>query len=179
MVDAAVKFQVMHDLPNTGNIGKMTWQILFSEDALPMVNEYEYLQILGEYEARKALEEEAEKVADAVTVKAASAASKGAMNITWTLTQESTGDEVLDTEIAALLPADAGVDAYFDGFEVWKSSSKTSGYKQVRDTAKLTYKNTSGLKKGSRYYYKVRAYKLVGEEKIYTGWSNITYKKAK
>ena len=179
MVEAAVKFQVMHDLPNTGNIGKMTWQILFSDDALPMVNDYEYLQILGEYEARKALEEEAEKIADAVSVHAASAASKGAMNISWTVDQVTTGDEVLDAEISALLPQDAGVDAYFDGFEVWKSSSKTSGYKQVRDTAKLTYKNTSGLKKGSRYYYKVRAYKLVGEEKIYTGWSNITYKKAK
>ena len=71
---------------------------------------------------------------------------------------------------------------YFDGYEVWKSTSKTSGYKLVRDTAgsgKTTYKNTSGLKKGTRYYYKVRAYKLVNDEKIYTGWSNVTYKKAK
>lgn len=182
MVEAAVKFQVMHDLPDTGNIGKMTWKLLFSEDAQPMVSDYEYLQILEDYETRKALEEEAEKVMDAVSIHATSKASTGAMNIAWTVEQVSTGDEVLDGEISALLPQDTVVETYFDGFEVWKSSSKTSGYKLVRDTdgsGKTTYKNTSGLKKGSRYYYKVRGYKMVGKEKIYTGWSNITYKKAK
>ena len=182
MVEAAIKFQVIHDLPDTGNIGKMTWKLLFSEDAQPMVSDYEYLQILEDYETRKVLEEEAKKVAEAVTIHATSKASSGAMNIAWTMEQVSTGDEVLDGEISALLPQDTGVETYFDGFEVWKSSSKTSGYKLVRDTdgsGKTTYKNTAGLKKGSRYYYKVRGYKLVGKEKIYTDWSNITYKKAK
>ena len=203
MVDAAVKFQVMHDLPNTGNIGKMTWKILFSENAVPMVSDYEYMQILGDYEARKALEEEAEKVSDAVKIQAATQASKGTMNVSWTAEQVSTGDILLDAEITAIVPQDAGIGAYFDGFEVWKSSSKTGSYKMIYDTAELdadsdaddieseltdsesaadsafSYVDEDNLKKGSRYYYKVRAYKQVGDERIYTGWSNITYKKAK
>ncbi len=211
MVDAAVKFQVMHDLPNTGNIGKMTWQILFSEDAEPMVSDYEYLQIQADYEARKALEEEAKKVAKAVKIHAASQAASGSMNLTWTTEQVSTGDILLDTEISSLLPLDEGAEAYFDGFEIWKSTSKTSGYKLLHDTISdsadtdfddtdsviigsdqpssdvtkaeeaggNTYKDGSSMKKGTRYYYKVRAYKLIGDDKVYTVWSNITYKKAK
>ena len=181
MVDAAVQFQVMHDLPNTGNIGKMTWQILFSEDAQPMVTELEYQQILEEYEARKALKEEAKLAADSVTIQATSVAAEKSMTISWTAEQVFSDDPLADAEVSGLLMTEDGSD-YFDGYEVWKSTSKTSGYKLVRDTAgsgKTTYKNTSGLKKGTRYYYKVRAYKLVDDEKIYTGWSNVTYKKAK
>lgn len=196
MVDAAVKFQVIHDLPNTGNIGQMTWQILFSDDAQPMVSDYEYMQILSEYEARKALEAEAKSVMSAVDVQASSEAGrsdsgKSWMKISWTSDTVSDALESDDVdadsqltaeELAQILPQDTGLNTYFDGFEVWKSTSKNSGYKLVRDTEsgeKTSYKNTSGLKKGTRYYYKVRAYKLVGEEKIYSDWSNITYRKAK
>jgi len=185
MVDAAVKFQVIHDLPNTGNIGEMTWKLLFSEEAVPMVSDYEYLQILEEYEARKALEEEAKTVIEAVRIKATTEASKGAMTAAWTVSQVSTGDGLKDAEISRILLESAGgealpaIETYFDGYEVWKSSSRNSGYKLAEDTSVLCFEDTSGLKKGNRYYYKVRTYKLVGEEKVYSGWSNITYKKAK
>ena len=53
------------------------------------------------------------------------------------------------------------------------------GYTLSISTPKTSYKNTSGLKKGTRYYFKVRAYKQIGEKRIYSGWSNITYKKSK
>ncbi|MGN0715972.1 MAG: fibronectin type III domain-containing protein, partial [Anaerovoracaceae bacterium] len=66
-----------------------------------------------------------------------------------------------------------------DGYEVWKSTSRDSGYTLSISTPKTSYKNTSGLKKGTRYYYKVRAYKQVGEKRIYSDWSNITYKISK
>jgi len=187
MVDAAVKFQVIHDLPNTGNIGKMTWQILFSEDAQPMVSDWEYQQILSDYETRKALEAEAESLMEAVALEASSEAGKSDsgksfMKITWTAGDslaEDGGEETFDDAGDDLTSADLTA---IDGYEVWKSTSKTSGYKRAHDTkdgSKLYFKNTSGLEKGTRYYYKVRAYKLVGEEKIYSDWSNITYRKAK
>ena len=161
-----VKFPVMHNLENNGIIDEDTWSVLFSYDALEMVDEYEYRQILDEYEAMKELRAETELFMSEVSVQAASEASSGAMKITWT----------------ASLPEDADEEYSIDGFEVWKSTSKTSGYKMMRDTEnaeKFSYKNTAGLKKGTRYYYKVRAYKLIGEEKIYSDWSNVTYKKAK
>lgn len=62
-------------------------------------------------------------------------------------------------------------------FQIYKSQSKSSGYKKMFTTSKNTYTNTSGVKKGNRYYYKVRGYKYVSGKYYYTDWSNITYKK--
>lgn len=62
-------------------------------------------------------------------------------------------------------------------YQVYKSQSKSSGYKKAFTTGKKTYTNSSGIKKGKRYYYKVRGYKYVNGKYYYTDWSNITYKK--
>jgi len=62
-------------------------------------------------------------------------------------------------------------------YQVWKSTKKNSGYSKAVSTSKMTYKNTSGLKKGKTYYYKVRGYKKVGGKTYYTNWSNIVYRK--
>ena len=47
-----------------------------------------------------------------------------------------------------------------DGYEVWQSTSKTGTYVPVKSTAACSYIKT-GLKPGTRYFYKIRAYALV------------------
>ena len=54
-----------------------------------------------------------------------------------------------------------------------------SGYKKAFTTTKMSYKNTKGLKKGVKYYYKVRAYKVVDGKTYYSDWSNKAYRVAK
>lgn len=164
LVQAAIRFQVINDISNTGNIGKTTWAALFSETAKPMVNEWEYPQVLADYEARKALEKEAEEQLANVKIKASSTAVKGAMKLSWTVTDSVSGEAVTE-----------GI----DGYEIYKSTSKTSGYSLLSSTGGTAFKNTTKLTKGTRYYYKVRAYRMVGEKKIYSPYSNVTYKLAK
>lgn len=51
------------------------------------------------------------------------------------------------------------------GYEVWRSTSKTGIYKLVKTTSALSFTNTY-LKAGTRYFYKIRAYNLIGTEKV-------------
>lgn len=83
-------------------------------------------------------------------ITAKSTAKKGSITVTWTVKGS----------------------ADIDGYEVWKSTKHSKGYKKAFTTKKQTYKNTKGLKKGTRYYYKVRAYKMVEGKKITSDWSN-------
>ncbi len=161
--EAVIKFQVMHGISNTGNIGKQTWSALFNDSAKPMVSDDEYAQVLAEYQAMMAQREEVTTQMAQISVKASSSASKGAMKLSW-----KTSSTVLDVSAVQI-----------DGYELWKSTSKTDGYALLSDSTGTQFKNTSNLKKGTRYYYKVRAYREVGGEKIYSPWSNVTYRIAK
>lgn len=63
------------------------------------------------------------------------------------------------------------------GYEVYRATSSGGKYSLVKtvkqgSASTLTFKNT-GLKKGKKYYYKVRAYKTVGSKKIYSAYSSV------
>lgn len=62
-------------------------------------------------------------------------------------------------------------------YQVYKSAKKTGGFKKATTTSKKYYTNTSGLTKGSTYYYKVRGYKYLNGKYYYSPWSDVTYKK--
>ncbi len=164
--EAVIKFQVMNDLPNDGIIDAETWSVLFSEAAASMAaSDAEYQQILADYEVRIQQLRAAREELAAVSIQATSKAVKGAMKLSWTTTAQA---------------ADGSVTAYQpDGYELWKSTSKTNGYTLLKNCSGKAFKNTSNIQKGKRYYYKVRAYKIVGEKKLYSAWSNVTYKIAK
>lgn len=66
-----------------------------------------------------------------------------------------------------------------DGYDVYCGSSKTSQKGTVvKGTTKLTA-NKTGLISGKTYYFKARAYKLVGSTKVYTGYSAVKSIKVK
>ena len=58
------------------------------------------------------------------------------------------------------------------GYEVYMSTSKNGTYTKVGTVSTTSFKNT-GLKKGTTYYYKVRAYKTVGSTKLYGAYSSV------
>ena len=60
-----------------------------------------------------------------------------------------------------------------DGYQVFRSVKRYSGFgtKPIWTTAKTTYTNNKGLESGNTYYYKVRGYKVVNDELVYTEYS--------
>ena len=75
-----------------------------------------------------------------------------------------------------------GDDGAVQGYEIYKSTKKNSGYKYAfttKNPENKWYKNTAGLKKGTRYYYKVRAIIEIDGEKYTSDWSNKAYRIAK
>ncbi len=69
-----------------------------------------------------------------------------------------------------------------DGFRIYRSTKANKGFKLYFDTKspeKMKYKNTKNLKKGTTYYYKVRAYKVVDGKTYFSDFSNKAYRKAK
>ncbi len=93
----------------------------------------------------------------ALKITARSTAKKGSITVKWSVVGE----------------------ADIDGYQIWKSKKANSGYKKAFTTTKKSYKNSKGLKKGTRYYYKVRAYKVIDGKNVYSDWSNKANRKAK
>jgi Listeria/Bacterioides repeat len=58
------------------------------------------------------------------------------------------------------------------GYEVYRATSKTGKYKKMTSTTAKSYTNKS-LKKGTTYYYKIRAYKTVKNKKVYSGYTKV------
>jgi hypothetical protein len=65
------------------------------------------------------------------------------------------------------------------GYQVYMATKKNGKYKNVKNikSAKTTVYTKTKLKKGKKYYFKVRAYKTVGKNKINGKWSAVKYKK--
>ena len=121
--------------------------------------QYELDADTGYYlQAAKVIQKKLAEVVEALKIKASSKATKGAITVKWTVKGDKTAA---------------------DGYQIWKSTKKNAGFKKMFTTKKLTYKNTKGLKKGTRYYYKVRAYKVVDGKTYYSDWSNKAYRVAK
>jgi hypothetical protein len=62
-----------------------------------------------------------------------------------------------------------------DGYEIFMAQGKTGKYKRVKTITKgatVSYTKSS-LKAGNTYYFYVRAYKTVGDTKIYGASSNV------
>ena len=76
--------------------------------------------------------------------------------------------------------AEDGSDLNFDGYEVFRSLKRYSGFGTTPffKTANEKYYNTA-IKKGNKYYYKVRAYKVIDGEKVYTDWSTKAWRTVK
>lgn len=60
-----------------------------------------------------------------------------------------------------------------NGYDVYRSTSKYGNYTRVATTSYTNFTN-SNLSTGTTYYYKVRAYKIVGNTKNYGGYSYIS-----
>jgi len=110
------------------------------------------------YDKLVALEKILADDVEAVKITAGSSAKKGSITVKWTV--------------------DGNEDAV-EAYEIWRSTKKNSGYKKMFTTEKTSYKNTKNLKKGTRYYFKVRAIAYVDDVKIKSDWSNKAYRIAK
>ncbi|HKM28226.1 MAG TPA: fibronectin type III domain-containing protein, partial [Anaerovoracaceae bacterium] len=63
-----------------------------------------------------------------------------------------------------------------DGYQILKSTKKTSGFKTVKTTKLQKSTITKGLTKGKTYYFKVRGYRVVDGKTVYTKWSKVKVK---
>ncbi|MDO4484963.1 MAG: fibronectin type III domain-containing protein [Bacillota bacterium] len=64
------------------------------------------------------------------------------------------------------------------GYKIYRATSKSGKYKCIKTTKSTSYTNKS-LKKGKKYYYKVRAYRVVDGKTKYSSYSAVKYIKAK
>lgn len=64
------------------------------------------------------------------------------------------------------------------GYQIYRSRSKSYGYKKITSTKKTSYTN-KGLTAKKTYYYKVRAYKTTKGKTVYGNWSKVLKIKVK
>ena len=70
-----------------------------------------------------------------------------------------------------------------DYFQIFRSTKKTTGYGtkafyQTKTGLAKNYMNSKSLRRGTRYYYKIRGVRIIDGKKYYTKWSNIANRTA-
>lgn len=87
----------------------------------------------------------------------------------------------LNKKIAVMVTWNVPANVEFDGFDVFRSTKKFSGFgkKPFFTTKNNSYTNNKGLKAENTYYYKVRAFKIVNGRKVYTNWSTKAWRTIK
>lgn len=65
-----------------------------------------------------------------------------------------------------------------DGYQIYKSTKKTSGFKKLASTTKSSYVDKN-VKAKKTYYYKIRTYKIFNGTYYYSKWSKVIKVKAK
>ena len=133
---------------------RAAYEALTLEEKAQVVNTLAYKNLI---DAEEALDLNAVSSVETLKITAKSTAKKGSITVKWSVVGE----------------------ADIDGYQIWKSTKANKGYKKAFTTTKKTYKNSKGLKKGTRYYYKVRAYKVIDGKNVYSDWSNKANRKAK
>lgn len=68
-----------------------------------------------------------------------------------------------------------------DKYQVYRSKKKNSGFKRIKQTVSgnIRYYKDTNVKKGTRYYYKIRGMRKVDGTNVYTKWSNVVSRKAR
>lgn len=59
------------------------------------------------------------------------------------------------------------------GYEIWRSTKKSSGYKKMFTSKKKYYINTKDVKRKTTYWYKVRGFRHIEGEKVFTDFAKI------
>ncbi len=66
-----------------------------------------------------------------------------------------------------------------DGYKIYRSTQKSLGYKVIANVSENEFYDCASLTKGTRYYYKVRGYMKLGDETIYSKYSDVVSAKSK
>jgi len=67
----------------------------------------------------------------------------------------------------------------FDKYIVYRATSKNGKYTKIGTTTKTSYTDSKNLKSGKTYYYKIKGFKNIDGEKVYSAFSTKTSKKVK
>ncbi|MEG2439853.1 MAG: DUF4430 domain-containing protein [Lachnospiraceae bacterium] len=63
-----------------------------------------------------------------------------------------------------------------DGYQIYKSTKKTTDFKKMTTKTNRRYVNTKSLKSGKTYFYKVRGYRVIDGKIVYTKWGKVRVK---
>lgn len=98
----------------------------------------------------------------------------GTIKKTFTINPKSTSISSISGKTKSVKLKWKKVSSQISGYQIQYSVKKSfSGAKTVKVSGKSTSKTIKSLKKGTRYYVRVRTYKKVGSKVYYSKWSSI------